>query len=221
MRSLFDNFFSNIKKIFFGYNLLWHALAIVSTYFLVVSGFDWFYASQFRTSIAREFILPALLLGGLLPIVIPLGLLVSGAFQKNRKQLNLGFAIGQAAILGSLISSFYKALTGRVPPRLFDAASSLTDISHKFQFGFLRGGIFWGWPSSHTTIAFAMAVTVCMLYPKNKLVVALSLLYALYIGLSVSISIHWFSEFTAGAIIGSVIGTVVGRSFRKRREKIS
>jgi hypothetical protein len=26
-----------------------------------------------------------------------------------------------------------------------------------FRFGFWRGGVCWGWPSSHTTIAFAMA----------------------------------------------------------------
>jgi len=26
-------------------------------------------------------------------------------------------------------------------------------------------------------------------------------------------TIHWFSDFVAGAIIGSVIGTVVGKSF--------
>jgi hypothetical protein len=61
-----------------------------------------------------------------------------------------------------------------------------------------------------------VAMTVCLitLYPKNKLFVFFALLYALYVGLGVSVSIHWFSEFVAGAIIGSVIGTVVGRSFR-------
>jgi len=29
-------------------------------------------------------------------------------------------------------------------------------------------------------------------------------------------TIHWLSEFVAGAIIGSVIGMVVGRSFKTR-----
>jgi membrane-associated phospholipid phosphatase len=28
-------------------------------------------------------------------------------------------------------------------------------------------------------------------------------------------SIHWFSDFLAGAILGSLIGIIVGRSFRK------
>jgi F0F1-type ATP synthase assembly protein I len=41
------------------------------------------------------------------------------------------------------------------------------------------------------------------------------LLYAFYIGLGVSVTIHWLSEFVAGAIIGSVIGMTVGRSFKR------
>ena len=37
--------------------------------------------------------------------------------------------------------------------------------------------------------------------------------YALFIGIGVSMTIHWFSEFLAGAIIGTAIGAVVGKSF--------
>jgi hypothetical protein len=40
-----------------------------------------------------------------------------------------------------------------------------------------------------------------------------ALLYACYVGLGVSMTIHWFSDFVAGAIIGSVVGEVVGKSF--------
>jgi membrane-associated phospholipid phosphatase len=42
----------------------------------------------------------------------------------------------------------------------------------------------------------------------------LAILYAFYVGMGVSMTIHWFSDFVAGAIIGSVIGAVVGKSFR-------
>jgi membrane-associated phospholipid phosphatase len=77
----------------------------------------------------------------------------------------------------------------------------------------MRGGVFWGWPSSHTTIAFAMAVTVFTLYPKQRWLGWVAILYAGYVGLGVSMTIHWFSDFAAGAIIGSVIGAVVGKSF--------
>ena len=37
--------------------------------------------------------------------------------------------------------------------------------------------------------------------------------YALYIGIGVSMTIHWFSDFAAGAFIGTAIGAVVGKSF--------
>jgi hypothetical protein len=60
--------------------------------------------------------------------------------------------------------------------------------THIFRFGFLRGGVFWGWPSSHTTIAFAMAVTILMLFPKQKWVGYMAITYALYIGLGVSMT---------------------------------
>ena len=61
-----------------------------------------------------------------------------------------------------------------------------------------------------------MSVCLITLYPNNKLLMILALIYAFYVGLGVSVSIHWFSEFVAGAIIGSVIGVVVGRSFREK-----
>ena len=37
----------------------------------------------------------------------------------------------------------------------------------------------------------------------------------LYVGIGVSLTIHWFSDFVAGVIFGSVIGIVVGKSFFK------
>jgi membrane-associated phospholipid phosphatase len=37
--------------------------------------------------------------------------------------------------------------------------------------------------------------------------------YSLYVGIGVSMTIHWFSDFIAGAIIGTVVGVVVGKSF--------
>jgi len=103
----------------------------------------------------------------------------------------------------------YKAITGRAHP----LRGVSTDLTHVFRFGLLRGGVFWGWPSSHTTIAFAMAVTIFMLFPKQRSLGHVAIIYALYVGIGVSMTIHWFSDFVAGAIIGTVIGVVVGRSF--------
>jgi len=154
---------------------------------------------------------PAVGIGGLLPLALPLFLLAVGFIIENSRTVLAGWAVGQAALLGSLISSAYKAVTGRVPP----AHVVGDDISQVFRFGFLRGGIFWGWPSSHTTIAFAMAATVFTLCPKQRWLGWTAILYAFYIGIGVSMTIHWFSDFVAGALVGTVIGVVVGNSFSR------
>jgi membrane-associated phospholipid phosphatase len=209
----------NLLASFIGRNLLWHALAIGLTIAIVTSGLDWSYYRATRGNAIQSLVRPAILLGTILPVLGTLTILVIGEIIKNRRLITTAWALGQAALLGYLVSCCYKAFTGRLPPsfrgfRMTTASDgSLMDNSHGFQFGFLKGGVFWGWPSSHTTVAFAMAACLIALYPKNRLLIILASLYALYIGLSVSVSIHWLSEFVAGAIIGSVIGTVVGKSF--------
>jgi membrane-associated phospholipid phosphatase len=190
--------------------IVWHIVAILLTFILVLSGFDWRYFLVTHNSAFRSWIWPAVGIGGLLPLALPLILFASGIIARNAKTILAGWAVGQAALLGSIVSSAYKAVTGRIHP----AHVVGTDISHVFRFGWLRGGVFWGWPSSHATIAFAMAVTVFMLYPKQRWLGWVAILYAFYVGISVSMTIHWFSDFAAGAIIGSVIGVVVGKSFR-------
>jgi len=209
----------NLLASFTGRNLLWHALAIGLTVGIVMSGLDWSYYRATRNGTVQSLVRPALLLGTILPVLGTLLLLLVGELWKNRRLITTAWALGQAALLGYLVSCVYKAFTGRLPPPFHGFrmsamnAGSLVDSSHGFQFGFLKGGIFWGWPSSHTTVAFAMAACLIALYPGNPRLRLLAALYALYIGLSVSVSIHWLSEFVAGAIIGSVVGTVVGKSF--------
>ena len=210
----------NIIRCFKGRNLLWHLLAIVLTYLIVASDSDWYYFVSTQKPVLRTLLFPAVGLGMIVPIVVPLILWAIGALKNDLKIKNTAFALGQAAILGLAISSFYKAFTGRIPPPYFLSHGALVDTSHGFRFGFLRGGMFWGWPSSHTTVAFAMAVTLWGLYPESKPVRYAAILYALYVGVGVSIRIHWLSEFVAGAIIGSVIGAVVGKSYQHRKSGI-
>jgi membrane-associated phospholipid phosphatase len=140
---------------------------------------------------------------------LPLILFALGIIARNAKVILTGWAVGQAELIGALVAATYKAFTGRAHP----AHSVGEDISHVFRFGFLRGGVFWGWPSSHTTVAFAIAMTVFTLWPKQRWLGWVAILYAGYVGIGVSMTIHWFSDFVAGAIIGSVIGAVVGKSF--------
>ena len=199
MKNGFANFFHNIlknaAKIFSGRNLLWNGLAILLTWIIVSTGLDWKWFVYFRF-VPLAYLFPAFFIGGLLPIVLPFILFAIGRWNKDAKFLNTTFALGQAALLGDslsgIVQSFYRPHSANLfPSGQIMAAQNLADISHGFRFGFLRGGVFWGWPSSHTTVAFSMAVALIMLFPKNKMVKILALIYALYIGLSVSMTIHW------------------------------
>ncbi len=214
MKTFWKNLFPSIINSFRGINLLFHISAVALTYLIVTADLDWQYFVTTRTSEAvNAFFFPAIIIGMFLPIIVPLLYIIFGTLLKDRKRRMFGWMLGQAALAGWLISSTYKAFTGRIQPNLHDVVN---DISHGFQFGFWEHGIFWGWPSSHTTVAFAMAYAVIVNFPKHLWLRRIVLIYAFYIGLGVSLSIHWFSEFAAGALIGAAIGMAVGEVWKER-----
>lgn len=211
MRNFFSQLVKNSAACFGKKYWLWHILAMAITFICVISGFDWWYFTNTRNPILQAILFPAVALGGMLPVIAPLVILAFAAYLKNARAKIFGLATLQAAILGFVISGLYKAFTGRLQPPLRNL--SLVNISNGFRFGWLRRGVFWGWPSSHTTLAFAIGVTVFLLFPKNKLLRILFLAYAFYVGIGVSTNIHWFSDFAAGAIFGAIIGLVVAKSY--------
>jgi membrane-associated phospholipid phosphatase len=185
MKLFFATLPRNFVGCFKGRMILWHLMAMVITFVLVWSGFDWFYFTATRNPVLIAWTFPAAPIGGLLPIALPLVLFLIGILLKHPLTLRTGWAIGQAELIGSLISSVYKAVTGRIhPPRIYSPFGEGADVSHVFRFGFLRGGVFWGWPSSHTTIAFAMVFTLFMLLPKHRWVGFLAIVYACISGLA-------------------------------------
>jgi membrane-associated phospholipid phosphatase len=202
-----------VRRVYSGRNLLWQLLAVLLTYVVVVTGFDWLYFTSVRNENLNEIFFPALAGGFLIPIALPVVLILISMWTGRKKLATLGWALGQAALLGWLVSSIYKAFTGRVQPDLVNLA---IDSSRQFNFGIFEHGIFWGWPSSHTTVAFALAfASLSLLSAQRKHLRMVILFCALYVGIGVSLSIHWFSEFIAGAIIGAVIGKVVGEEWKK------
>ncbi len=192
--------------------ILWHLVASVLTFTLVASGVDWRYFLSTRAPTLRSWMFPAVVIGGLMPIALPLVLLALGGLAGSARTRLAGWAVGQSEIIGATIAAAYKAITGRAHPTHGVSA----DLSHVFSFGLLRGGVFWGWPSSHTTIAYAMAVTLFTLFPRQRGWGCAAIGFALYVGIGVSMTIHWLSDFVAGAIIGTVVGVVVGKSFLRK-----
>jgi len=211
MKLFFSTLPGNTTECFKGRMLIWHLTAIVLTFALVASGFDWQYFLHTRSPTLWSWFFPAAPIGGLLPVLLPLSLFALGGATRLARPRLVGWAISQAEVIGGIVAAGYKALTGRAHP----AHGVGADLTHVFKFGLLRGGVFWGWPSSHTTIAFAMAVTVFRLFPKKRWLGYLAIAYAFYIGIGVSMTIHWFSDFVAGALLGTVVGVVVGTNFSR------
>ncbi|MEI7480102.1 MAG: phosphatase PAP2 family protein [bacterium] len=213
--NLFYKFQKSLLRLFTGYYLLIQIIGVLFTAIIVYVDGDYKFYELYKSPNIYYFFFGSVLLGALLPIIVPLILLVFARTRKSLNLKNLAFALGQSAILAWALSSLYKAVTGRTPPP--QSFNIFFDLHNTFNFGFFQNGIFWGWPSSHTMIAFAMAFTLITLWPKNKILIISALVYATYIGLGVSVSnIHWVSDAVAGAIMGSVVGISVGKTFLKK-----
>ncbi len=172
-RDFFYTLPRNILLSFWGRNLFWHILVIGATLVIVNSGFDWIYFEATRPFAGYAF--SAVILGSRVPVVFPVVAYVVGSLRKNQRAIYTAYSTAQAAVIGLFIASFYKAFTGR--PGLRYSLRTLVDTSREFHFGFLKGGVFFGWPSSHTTIAFAMAAAVWKLYPGSNVTRCIALLY--------------------------------------------
>lgn len=195
-----------------------HILAAGLSFGIIKSGLDWKVnrAAYNNKSIANAGF-PSVTAGGFVPIALPLGLLAYGKIEKNGDIQNTALALGQAAIISVVMSSAYKAITGRRPPGILHGGSGdSNDYSGDFKFGFMNRGVYNGWPSSHTMNAFAMAATLSELYPNETTLKTVAFTYASLIGLGVSVNIHWFSDAVAGAFIGYSIGKVVGADFAEK-----
>ncbi len=213
MKLFFSTLPRNIIECFKGRMLLWHLTAILLTFGLVVSGLDWQYFLGTRSTTLRSLLFPRCPYRSTFADCSAAHAACLGYC--HPKSPDPAECLGHQPGGGN---RWYRR--SRIQSAHWSCPSGLhvgTDLTHVFKFGLLRGGVFWGWPSSHTTIAFAMAVTVFRLCPKQRWLGHLAIGYALYIGLGVSMTIHWFSDFAAGALIGTVVGIVVATSFSGRQ----
>jgi len=158
--------------------------------------------------------MPALAGGALLPMVLPIWLYVSADRRGDAYVANGAAAAGQAVVLAYVTNTLLKALTGRVPP---DNEMSL-DVdarARRFQFGFMRGGVFNGWPSGHSMVNMAMAASFANYFHDVAWVPIVAYSWAAYVMAAVVVGgqVHWLSEAVAGGAMGWAIGRTVGRGF--------
>lgn len=206
---IFHGSVRNFRTIFSLRALPLHAIAISLTFVIVSSGFDWYVYEATRSTLWHPVVWIAGIGGFFIPVLVPLVLYLVGEFRHDETLMRIAGRIAQAVILASLLAILYKALTGRIEPD-FIYVIGANDISREFQFGFLRHGIFWGWPSSHAAVACAGAFTLARLM-RTRWITYTAAAYALIICIGAAVGFHWLSDVIAGAIFGTLVGFVVSK----------
>jgi membrane-associated PAP2 superfamily phosphatase len=218
---IFDGILLNSGETFiynYGFNTMFMA---VGTYTLVQTGIDWEWRqlSYDHKAVATAG-MPAVLTGGIAPVIVPLSLYGVGRGKEDLKMQTAGVALMQATIISTVLTTGIKAFTSRRPPDVWgdDKIEGEEDFSRDFKFGVLKRVPFDGWPSGHTSAAWAMAATLTEFYP-NNIPLAVGLYgYAAYMALGVSTTIHWLSDGWAGAFFGYAVGKTVARHFLNKNE---
>jgi membrane-associated phospholipid phosphatase len=208
----------NLRDSFTGTSLFWHSAAIVATGALVESGADAETQGYFaRRRELDPYTVPAVWLGYFMPLVLGGGLALHGVAARNRDTRAAGSAVLQATLIAVATTSVLKAVTGRPNPDPTREPDMLR-ASREFRFGFLRGGIHYGWPSGHLGVNTA-AMTSLAAYYDSWAVTLAATSYLGYLAFGVTAhegsTMHWLSDVVAGTLMGFAIGTAVGRGFRR------
>jgi len=215
----FTNIGQNFIDSYTGWNSLIHISAIGLTYLLVESNID---ANMLKATSSidqktSEIIgLPGILLGYTVPIILPTVMYFSGK-DSNSDIRTASYAVMQAVGISVAVSSILKAITGRTPPD--PDAPNKEELSRDFNFGFLKGGIHYGWPSGHLMTNMAVVSALTSYYNDKTWLKYIGYGYISFLAAAVLIdergSAHWFSEIIAGGLMGYAIGVTIGKNFRE------
>lgn len=218
---LFDHLGDNIVYSFFGWPILLHGAAVGSTYYLVNNDIDARvndYAESRDETASNIFGLPGLAGGGIGPVAVPLVMYITS---DNNDEIRGSIAVFQAVTIAFLSNNILKAYTGRRPPGEEEYSGSKSELSREFRFGFLKGGVFNGWPSGHSMVNMAMASALVSYYREKKWLWPVAFGWALYVMASVTFGaqghVHWLSDAVAGGLMGFGIGWTTGSNFYKDR----
>jgi membrane-associated phospholipid phosphatase len=226
----FENYKVPITAIFhdIGKNTLHSIIYNYGLYFLgagagawtmIETSIDWQYNRITYNNPALAYAgFPSLYIGYAMPVVLPASLYLFGIGTLNERMQIAGFSAAQATLISIGLTSILKGATGRISPGIVDVldhsrSADTVDYSRDFAWGFGKRGFIAGFPSAHTTIAFATAAVLSEIYHDSLLIKIASYSYAIFIGTGVSLSVHWASEVFAGALVGYAVGKTVGRNF--------
>ncbi len=216
--NLFGNFGNNILNSFKGNNLYLHLAAVASTCILVTGNVDYDVEHYFNTHPEYgKFGRGVFITGELLPFITGGSLLIYSGATHDKETLGASFAVIQASLIELMYNTALKAITGRPGPD-WRHHDDMKTLSKKFRFGFLRGGVFWGWPSGHTATTTAVVASLIGYYPRSTWlkVVGFGLVaYTIFAVSSVNRGgMHWFSDAIAAALMSYAVGSTVGKYYR-------
>src|SRR3989338_5893519 len=101
-----------LLAVYRGDSIFYHIAAVVLTYTLVVSGFDWYFFEVTRSPYFYPLTMAAGIGGFFIPVLVPIGMYVVGEIRKNTSLIASAAVSAQAVLIAWVVSSFYKALTG-------------------------------------------------------------------------------------------------------------
>ncbi len=216
--NLFGNFGNNILDSFKGNNLYLHLTGIALTSLLVTQDVDYKVEHFFNQNPDYgQWARPILITGQFLPFIVGGGLYAYGKLDRNDEFVGASFAVLQASLIEFLYNSTLKAITGRPGPD-WRHHSDMESLSKTFRFGFLRGGIFWGWPSGHTSATMAVVSALTNYYPDITWLKIVGYTWVAYTIFGVSSvnrgGMHWFSDAIAAALMSYAVGSTVGKYYR-------
>ena len=218
--NLFGNLGNNIVNSFKGGNLYLHLAGIASTVLIVTTNTDYHVHKFFYEHEGYgEAAMPVIRAGMFIPFVTGGSLYAYGKLKKDDRAVAASFAVLQSSLIAFLYNSLLKAVTGRPNPD-WQHSADMKALSKTFRFGFMRGGIFWGWPSGHTSSTMAVVSALTSFYSEKTWlkIAGYSLVAYMIYGVS-SLhrgGMHWFSDAVAAAFMSYAIGSTVGKYYRSK-----
>ncbi|MEN9353590.1 MAG: hypothetical protein RL318_915 [Fibrobacterota bacterium] len=214
----FTGIVSNATNAFTGWNAALQLGAIAITPILVNSGADrvthnWLVQNQ----TLEPATIPAVWGTYLLPATLTGGLYAYGRMKDSPRAVAAACAVSQATAMSFAYQSILKSVTGRPGPK---ARAMSQDEVAEFPFGFMEGGIHYGWPSGHMMTTTSILVSLQTIYPESRTLKWGGAAWVTYVFGSVLMHeqshMHHLSDAVAGTLMGYAIGRSVGAGFSQR-----